>query len=377
MNKKEIAEIRKEFNKNDNGITRITGCYVDFEKNKRLDFKEAFYSLPDEEMHKYVDIMKKTLSGTLGKNLLNMEFPTEEETSEDGSQKFLYELVQSKLCDDALLDKLYDKIIETYNYDGEYLIILIHDTYDIPTITSDGVENFDASEYVYDFILCSICPVKLSKAALYYNRQKNSIEEHMRDWIVQAPANGFLYPAFNDRNMDIHNILYYTKNSDETDIEFSENMLRCTLPIPAKEQKEVFSTIVEESLGRDCEFEIVRNIHDNLAEMIAEKADEPEPVELDKEDMKKLLINSGATEESVEKFAETFESSVAEGQSFVASNITNQRKFELKTPDVTINVSPERTDLVDTRIIDGKPCIVIECNDNVIVNGIRVANPAE
>lgn len=377
MNKTEIAEIKKLFRKEDNGITRICGCYVDAEKNRRLEIKEAFYSLPEEEMFKYVDIFRKTLSGTLGKNLMNMEFPLDEETREDGKQKMLLEIVQSKLENNELLDKFYDRIIKTYEYTGNYFIILIHDAYDIPSVTADGVENFDASDYVYDFVLCCICPVKLSKAGLCYNPEKNSIEDCMRDWLVQPPENGFLFPAFNDRNTDIHSLLYFSRNADDMDIDFSYDLLGCTLPLPAKEQKESFSTIVEESLGTSCDYEVVKNIHDNLNEMISENKENPEPLELDKEDVKKLLASSGVPEEKIEVFEEKFTENIGESQKLVADNIASVRNFELKTPDVTIRVNPERTDLIETKVIDGVPCIVIECNDQVEVNGIRVANPID
>lgn len=375
MNKTEIAEIKKLFKKDDNGITRICGCYVDAEKNKRLELKEAFYSLPEEEMFKYVEIFRKTLSGTLGKNLMNMEFPTEEETKEDGKQKFLMELLKSKLENNDLLEQFYDMVVQTYDYTGNYFIILIHDAYDIPSVTADGIENFDASDYVYDFILCCICPVKLSKAGLCYNPEKNSIEDCLRDWLVQPPENGFLFPAFNDRNTDIHNLLYYAKNADESDINFSFDLLGCTLPLPAKEQKETFTTIVEESLGSTCDYEVVKNIHETLNEMITENKENPEPLELDREDVKKLLMTSGVPDEKIEVFEEKFTENIGDTQKLVADNIASVRKFELKTPDVTIQVNPERTDLVETKVIDGIPCIVIECNEQVEVNGIRVANP--
>ena len=159
------------------------------------------------------------------------------------------------------------------------------------------------------------------------------------------------------------------------DIDFSYDLLGCTFPIPAKEQRETFTTIVEESLGTTCDYEVVRNIHENLNEMITENKENPEPLELDREDVKKLLTDSGVPEEKMETFEEKFTENVGESHKLVADNIANVRKFELKTPDVTIQVNPGRTDLIDTRVIDGIPCIVIECNDQVEVNGIRVANP--
>ena len=192
MNKKEISEIKKQFSPANCAITRICGCYVDADKNKKTELKEAFLSLSEEEMFKYFEIFKKTLSGTLGKNLMNMEFPLEEEM-EGGRHEFLMKLRKSKLKDDALLESFYDKIIENYDYPENYYIILIHAVYDIPGKTSDGIEMDDASEEIYEHILCSICPVKLSKAGLCYNAEANLIQDRIRDWIVEMPENGFLF----------------------------------------------------------------------------------------------------------------------------------------------------------------------------------------
>ena len=372
MNKKEISEIKKRFTKTKCSITRICGCYVDAEKEKRMTLKEAFLGLPEEEMFKYIDIFRKTLSGSIGKTLMNMEFPSEQETDEAGTQVFLMKLLESRLTDEDLLDQFYDKIIENYNYPENYFIILIHDAYDIPKITTDGIENFDASEYVYNYLLCSICPVKLTKPGLCYNVETNNIQDRIRDWLVQPPELGFLFPAFNDRNMDIHSLLYYSKNSDDLDLAITENVLGCQMPLPAKSQKETFNAIVEESLGLECDYEMVKSIHENLNHMVEENKENPEPLSLDKADMAKLLEKSGVEEEQIEQFETRFDETIGEKETLMAANISNTRKFEVRTPDVTVQVNPERTDLVETKIIDGVPCLVIEINDLVEVNGIQI-----
>lgn len=374
MNKKEIAEIKKRFTKTKCSITRICGCYVDAEKEKRMTLKEAFLGLPEEEMFKYIDIFRKTLSGSIGKTLLNMEFPSEQETREDGTQVFLMKLLESKLQEDDLLNEFYDKVIANYGYPENYFIILIHDAYDIPKITTDGVENFDASEYVYDYLLCSICPVKLTKPGLSYNAETNHIQDRIRDWLVQPPELGFLFPAFNDRNMDIHSLLYYSKNSDELDLAITEHLLGCQMPLPAKSQKETFNAIVEESLGLECDYEVVKSIHENLNQMVEENKENPEPLALDRADMTKLLEKSGVEDEQIEKFEARYDETVGEKESLMAANISNSRKFEVRTPDVTVQVNPERTDLVETKMIDGVPCLVIEINDLVEVNGIQIVS---
>ena len=374
MNKKEIAEIKKRFTKTKCTVTRICGCYVDAEKQKRMTLKEAFARLPEEEMFKYIDIFRKTLSGSIGKTLMNMEFPTEEETAEDGKQRFLMQLLESKLADEQLLNQFYDTIIENYNYPENYFIILIHDAYDIPKITTDGIENFDASEYVYDYILCSICPVKLTKPGLCYNTETNHIQDRIRDWLVQPPELGFLFPAFNDRNMDIHSLLYYSKNSDDLDLAITENVLGCRLPLPPKSQKETFNAIVEEALGLECDYDIVKSIHENLNQMVEENKENPEPLALDRTDIGRLLEKSGVEEEQLAVFETRYDETVGEKEHLMANNISNTRKFEVRTPDVTVQVNPERTDLIETKVIDGVPCLVIEINDLVEVNGIQIVS---
>lgn len=374
MNKKEVAEIKKRFTKTKCSITRICGCYVDAEKEKRMTFREAFLGLPEEEMFKYIDIFRKTLSGSIGKTLLNMEFPPEQETAEDGTQVFFMKLLESKLQNDDLLNEFYDKVIASYGYPENYFIILVHDAYDIPKITTDGVENFDASDYVYDYLLCSICPVKLTKPGLSYNAETNHIQDRIRDWLVQPPELGFLFPSFNDRNMDIHSLLYYSKNSDELDLSITEQLLGCQMPLPAKSQKETFNAIVEESLGLECDYEVVKSIHENLNQMVEENKENPEPLTLDRTDMAKLLQKSGVEEEQLEVFETRYDETVGEKEALVAANISNTRKFEVRTPDVTVQVNPERTDLVETKVIDGVPCLVIEINDLVEVNGIQIVS---
>ena len=170
MNKKEISEIKKLFTNERCCISRICGCYVDGNKNKITTFKDAFLSLPDEEIYKYFSIFRASLSGSIGKNLMNMEFPLETEM-EGGSQDFLMKLRNSHLKDDELLELFYNKIIDNYVYGENYLILLIDASYDVPGKSSDGLEMDDASDYVYEHILCSICPVNLSKEGLCYNAE--------------------------------------------------------------------------------------------------------------------------------------------------------------------------------------------------------------
>ena len=371
MNKKEVLEIRKQFTPRNCAITRICGCYVDHEKNKKLESKDAFLSLPEEEAFKYFDIFKKTLSGTIGKNMLNMEFPLDAEMP-GGTQECLLKLRNSRLEDDMLLEEFYDKVIATYEYGENYYIILIHAMYDIPGKSTDDLEMFDASEDVYEYLLMSICPVSLSKAGLCYNAEDNRIEDRVRDWIVDMPDKGFLFPAFNDRNTDLHSVLYYTKKSEDLQPELIEQLLGAQMPMSADTQKETFQMIIEDTLGEDGDYETVRNIHETLNDLIEEHKEEPEPLKLDKTDVKKIFEQSGVSAEKMENFDRNYEENAGEKTSLLASNIAETRKFNIETPDIIIKVNPDRADLVETRIIDGRQCLVIPVDDHIEVNGINV-----
>lgn len=372
MNKKDVLEIRKQFTPENCAITRICGCYVNHEKEKKAELKKAFLSLPEEEGFKYFDIFRHTLSGTVGKNLLTMEFPLEQELP-GGTQEFLLKLRDSRLEDDMLLEEFYDKVIENYDYPENYYIILIHSVYDIPGKSSDGMEMFDTSDTVYEHILCSICPVNLTKAGLTYNAQTNNIEDRVRDWFVEQPAKGFLFPSFEDRGADLHYVLYYSRKPEELQPGFVENVLGSRTPLTAKDQKETFQSIISTTLGEACDYETVRNIHDNLNEMLEESKESPDPLELSRPDVKHLLERSGVPKERMEDFDRDFTETVGEQKTLLASNIASVKTFQIETPDVIVKVNPERSDLVETRMIDGRHCLVIAIDDHLEVNGIEIA----
>lgn len=371
MNKKEVLEIRKQFTPERNVITRICGCYIDGEKNILLKSKEAFNSLSEEDSFKYFDIFKHTLSGTLGKNLMNMEFPLSQEV-EGGTQEFLLRLRDSKLLDDTLIDEFYDKIIANYDYNLNYYIILIHSIYDVPGKSTDGTEMFDASDSVYDYIMCSICPVSLSKPGLSYDAEACKISERIRDWVVEAPSKGFLFPVFTDRTTDIHGVMYYSKNPEELQPALIENVLGSTTPMTAVSQKETFNTIIAETLGDDINYDTVMNIHDTLNEMIEEHKDIPEPLILTKSDVKKIFEKSEVPEEKMKSFDREFVEIAGDNAALLATNIASTKKYNIETPNIVIKVNPEYSGLIETKIIDGRQCLVIAVDDHIEVNGVSI-----
>lgn len=374
MTRKELSEIKSQYTLENCGILRLCGCYVDGERNKITQFNENFLNLPEEEKYKYFDIFKKTLSGTPGKNLIDMKFNVDA-YADEGARTFLMNLRDSGLKDDRLLDEFYDRIINNYSYVGNYLILLINQVYDIPTVTTDNIEMEDASDEVYSYILCSICHVNLSKPGLGYDEEDNNFHDKKQNHMVDVPDVGFLFPAFNKRSADEDMTVFYTKDVSEFEDGLIDCLLDCVAPLPAKQQKETFTSLVSEAVGEEADLQVVKNIHANLEQIIEEKKQEsPAPVMLDKNEMKNLLEKSGVKEEKLENFEEHFEMAAGEHGKLVASNVSSGKKFEVKTPDVVIKINSDKTDIVSTQVIDGRQCLVIQIDERLVVNGISV-NP--
>ena len=372
MNRAESAEIKKQYTPDRCTIDRICGCYVNHEKKKIFTSSRAFALISDEEMFKYLDVFRHALSGRHGKNLIDLAF-LEAEKEEGGTQDFFLRLRESGLEDDVLLDMFYDRFIENYDFGENYYIILVHAVYDVPGVTSDRVAMEDASEHVFDHILCAVCPVLLSKAGLSYNEQKNLIEDRFRDWVVDMPAKGFLFPSFTDRTANVHQLLYYTKDAKDVQPDLVSGFFGAYEVMSAPAQQEGFEDLVQKTLGEDGVFTTVQSLHENLQQKIEEHTDPEEPLTLGKEDVKKLLKESGVSSAKMRSFDENFASSFhREDYPLLASNIARTTRFEMKSPDVRVIVNPERADLVQTRMIDGQPCLVIRIDDHIEVNGITV-----
>lgn len=371
MNKKEISEIRKLFTKDNCRIDSLAACYVSIEKEKTFVINEALSSLSEEELQYHLSIFHKCLGGTLGKNLINMEFPLDAEFGE-GQQKFLLNLRDSGLKEEEILEKFFDLIIANYPSSDKYYIVAIHGNYDVPGKGKDGATLEDASEIVYEYILCAICPVKLSKAALGYDSDANRIRERVRDWVVEVPEKAFLFPAFNDRGPDIHSMLYYTKKAEELFPEFVETVFGTTSPLSPDTQTETFNSLIMETLGEEVSLEIVKRVQENIAEVIEQNKEIPEPVELTSYEMKELLGRSGVENEKLEHFEETFKEVAGEKATIIADNLPVVKQLKIKAPDIEIKVKPESASLISHKMVDGVLSIVIPVGDGVEVNGITV-----
>ena len=397
MNKKEVAEIKRRLKKESCTIQHMCGCYVDAEKNKLVTFSQKFLNLEEDEFYKYLEIAGKALSGTLGNNLLELEFPIDEEAV-GGRQQILMALRASKLEDDALLDTYYDLIIDSYDYVGNYLITLYYDVYDVPLKGTDELA-MDESDEVYEYLLCCICPVALSKPGLGYLEGEHRIGARIRDWVVGPTDTAFLFPAFNGRATDIHSTLVYTKNAKEPHAEFRANGLGCGTKRTATQKRDAFENMVVQTLGPDDEEtkDTVLDVQQNLNDFILvekEKVDKDEPILLDGEMITEILTDAGISEPKAEKITASYESffedTLPDAQELldakaIKNNEVRVEKKQLQEKvvdltkkledagvitsdgtdiDVVVKVTPEKVEEIHTAFVDGKRCLVIPMKED-------------
>ena len=370
MDKKAINEIRKLI-KPDSCIDRIRACYVNEEGEVIREIHDSLAAMEKESMEKYCEILRGAMSGKLGRNLFNMEFPLEEE-SEGGRQQLLYRLAQSELKNDELLTLFFNIIVENFRCETKYLILLMHGMYDIPAKGKDNADMEDASDYVYSFLVCCICPVILMKEGLCYDEEACTFLDRRTDWAVQKPVSGFLFPAYNDRQPDIHSLLYYCRKEEERHEEISGDLLGCVLPIPESDQKELFKSMVEQTLGRNCDFENVKAINDAVTQIIEQNKDSGEPVTIEKEQMRRLLSENGADQSVLSDFDDAYDEAVGEGAALMAENLVETSRLEVRSPSLKISVKADMTDMLKTKVIDGMEYLLIPVVDELEVNGIRI-----
>ena len=373
MNEREVAELRRRFKPERNSFGKIKGCYVNELGHIASRFEQSLAMMSQDETELLLGVLRKTLSGTLEKNLVNLSFETGQ-VAYGEEHKLLRILRDSELKDEDAVETFFQKVSDSVQMEGGYLILLAYDCYDVPYRAKDGGSLEDASETVYSYILCSLCPVKQTKPALSYHIPENLFRNREVDWLVSPPETGFLFPAFDDRCANLYEALYYTKNTSESHQELVDALFRQPLPPPADQQKETFQSILADTLGGDCSLDVVQSVQGRLVDMMAQHKEDkdPEPLVLSKGALDMVLSISGVEEEHREAFSQRFEEAFGENARVSPQNLVDKKRLEVCTPEVKIQVPPERGDLVETRIIDGVGYILIRAEGGVEVNGVPV-----
>ena len=373
MNDKEIGEIRRRQRRDRSNMTHIFGCYVNDNKEIITQFKQSTGIMPENEGDKYFALLRRILSGSIGRNLIDITFKTSQ-VADSPEHKLLMGLRESKCNDEQLLGEFFQKIIDTVVMEGNYLILIGCDSYDVPFKSKDDSFQKDGSTEVYTYLVCAICPVKQTKPNLHYVPEEKLFHDGAMHQMVSAPVLGFLFPAFDDRATNIYNALYYTRDVKSAQEGLIEALFHTPVPKPAMEQRKNFEALLTTSLGEECSMDLVQTVHEQICQRIElhKESKVPEPLMVSKEDVKDVLVSCGVSQESMAKFSVDYDEAFGFEADLHPKNIIDNKRFEVKTPDVVIKCDPARSDLIETRIIGGVKYILICADEDVEVNGVNI-----
>ena len=373
MNQKELSELRRRFRPEKSAISHIYGCYVNGSREIISYLDEPMGMMTQEEAEKYLGLMKKALYGTLGRNLVDIVFSTQQVMDSD-EHRFLMGLRDSQLKDGALRQSFYDKVIASLDMDGSnYLILLAHDAYDVPYKGRDGELQDDASDTVFSYIICCVCPVKDGKLELGFFSGENEFHSCAANQIVAPPELGFLFPAFDDRAANIYDALLYSKKADQLHQEFINAVFRTEPPLSAAEQREAFEGALTGALEDACSIEVVQAVHERLRDQIVQHKEikDPEPLALTAGDIGNILRDCSVPEERVSAFLERCGERLGANVVLNPVNLIESGKFEVETADAKLSLDPEHSYLLEMRVIDGRQYLLFPA-DSVTVNGLPV-----
>lgn len=376
MTDKEISELRRRLAPDKNNIPTICGRYINSKHETVAEFTIPFFTLGDEDAEKYLALFRRAMSGTNGKNLIDIGFSMGQVESGE-EHALLQRLRKSELKDEEAVKKFFDNVAPTLSSEYNSLILLACDKYDVPYKHRDEGESDSESQFSY--IICAICPVKEAKPTFAYDPAKQNFHTNSCNWNVGAPELGFLFPAFDDRKTNIYNALYYSKNVKDSNEAFTDAIFHTEMPLPAESQRQIFEDLLSDTLGDECSYEVVQALHDDLSSRIEEHKTQriAEPLTITKRDVNSVLLNCGVSDEKVAEFGRAYDEKYGAGADLPPRNLIEPKKFEIETSDVKVKIAPERGDLIETRIIDGVKYVLIRADEDITVNGVLISIPKE
>lgn len=379
MNQKELGELRRRLRPGKNNLSHVYGCYVSPLKEIIAEVEQPLSLLNEDDVESCLALLRKALSGGLGRNLINVEFSTRQ-VAEGEELKRLQALREARLRDAAARRAFYETIIQNLELgEDSYLILLAQESYDVPFRTRNDETLDDASDTVYSYLLCAVCPMREGKPGLGYVPNENALHVKTAGRLAAPPEVGFLWPAFDDRAANLYNALYYARKPELLHGEFLSGVFGTEPPLSAPEQREAFETALTDALGAECSMELVQAVHEQLRERIElhKESRDPEPLTVTARDVGGMLRECGVEAERVSAFQDYCGQRLGEEAAVDPANLIDSKRFQIKAGEITITVKPELSGQVESRVLEGRTYLLIPAGDGVEVNGLPVELEAE
>ncbi|MED4402340.1 DUF4317 domain-containing protein [Metabacillus fastidiosus] len=378
MNKKDIANIRKQFKLNNQfmKIREIFNVYVKKESGEIYhQVSQPFEMLEQEAQELFLANFKKVLTGHLDAKLFELKFRRD---AEDSTQRILFEGVRAETTDDweEYMLKIVEKMFAHVAYEFDTMVTFIRGEYQKVTKKRDleSEEGGDDAVYSSEFILCSLNKTDQPKKALLFDYvEKEFKSNNAVDPIINltAPLTGFMFPAFNDNSADVNHILYYGGKVNQPDDYFIEEVLQCKDIITAVEEKDSFEQILKVVVGDEIDSEIISNVYEEIDKIVQENEESESPT-LDYRDIGRILQVSGVENVDTEKVEQAFKNVVDDVNHEIKASSIVPKSIKINTKIADVSISPQDLKNVKYITYNGKRCLLLEVDEDVVVEGFRL-----
>ncbi|MCJ7690860.1 MAG: DUF4317 domain-containing protein [Clostridiaceae bacterium] len=386
MNKKELANIRKEF-KLDSGMMKIQEIYSVYLKkdNVQIDFEPVIHSEFDffdrmdmDKKELFLGNFKKVLTGALDTKIFELDF---ENIEEDNNTQNLLSCALRETNKEEIqihINKLIEKIAANYKYDTDVVVTFVKAEYWLGSNhrNLDADESIDDAVQAFNFILSSVNKIDIPKRTLKYDYNEKEFRANSAlDTVINlnAPLEGFMFPSLTNGYSDINKILYYASKPKELNIPFIENVLNCGFKFTAEDEKNCFSDILKSVIGDKIKPELMQDIYANIYEL-AQQSDEGETPILGIMDVKNILNNCGA--EVLSDIEIAFEETCGTKYDFKINNVLpdfNSKSLKITCETANVTLTPKDLNSVkQVKNKDGRRCLLIEIDEDIIIDGFKL-----
>ncbi|QSF45639.1 DUF4317 domain-containing protein [Paenibacillus tianjinensis] len=384
MNKKEVAHIRKQF-KLDHDLLNlydILNVYIMKDSSEVYHWERLPFGMVDREKQElYMGNFKKLLTGELDHKLFELKF---QEEAEEPTKVMLH---QGLVTGDPeewqdLMLMLVDKMLADTKYEKDTVITFVRGQYHRPTkARNDEAEESEKNEtFAHQFILCSVNSTEQQRKNLMFDYVEREFKYNVIvDPIVKlsSPEQGFFYPSVTDNYSDVNRILYCTGKSNFPDPHFIEQVLNAETSVTALEERAYFEDIVKELAGEQLDTTTIAQVYEQIQQVIEDAAGEEEPPTLDFKDVERVLKVSGVENVTAEKVELAFETIIDDrNYEMKASSVIPKfttKSIKIETKVATISVSPQDLRYLKQVNYQGKRCIMIEVDEDVVIEGFTLS----
>lgn len=384
MNKKDIADIRRQFKLNNEllKISDIFNVYVRQESNEIYHQEsQPFAMLEQEQQELFLNNFKKVLTGKLDVKLFHVKFQSD---VEDSSQLILHDGLNTNTVEEwnEQMLLIVDKMFQDVQYEMDVVVTFIRGQYFKPAkrASAESEESNRDEVSVHPFILCSVNKTEQPKRTLLFD----FIEKEFKSSVVvdsvinlTSPIGGFLFPTFTDHYVDVNHVLYSAGKANQPDVHFIEQVLNGEDIMTAQEDKIVFEEILRHVVGGQVDTHTLSNVYEEIHRMMEVEEDVAEDVPmLDVKDVERVLKVSGVEDVQSDQVETAFQTVIDDEKyelkaSSIVPNYTS-KSIKIETKVANIAISPQDLKYVRQVNVNGKRCLLIEVDEDTIVEGFQL-----